>query len=217
MKNVSVAIRVIFSSLMLVPLIVLVYFIVHALERPDCISLYLKNKPSVSVKEISWPERGLLTVWFDSTFFNENSAEIVNLMNQYQFTGVISLENDKSCRIQSLSIHQLIQLQNQGWEISEKKILNAQQGEHKINDMPSPDINQLVIYDMSSDTDDSKLQQTLKETKVRNGWIILYFHGAFGSDFEKPMSIVHLKHILKIVKATGIPVVLEEQVLRVSQ
>ncbi len=217
MLKVNLTIRIVFSSLLLLPLIVLGYFIVHALERPDCISLYLKNKTSVAVKDISWPRRGLLTVWFDSTFFNENSDAIVKLMHHYQFTGVISLEKYKSCRIQSLSIHQLILLQNQGWEITETKMMDAQHGEHKINDMPAPDMNQQVIYDMSSGADDLKLKQILKETKVRNGWIILYFHGPLEAQVQNPASIAHLNHILKTVKATGIPVVLEEQVVRVSQ
>ena len=96
-------------------------------------------------------------------------------------------------------------------------MLSTQHGEHKINDMPAPDMNQQVIYDISSGTDDSKLKQILKETKVRNGWIILYFHGPLGAQVQNPASIAHLNHILKTVKATGIPVVLEEQVVRVSQ
>ena len=217
MLKLNLTIRIVFSSLMLLPLIVLGYFIAHTLERPDCISLYLKNKPSVSVKDISWPNHGLLTLWFDGAFFNENSDEIVKLMNQYQITGVISLEKNKSCRVQSLSIHQLILLQSQGWEITETTILDNKKSEHKINDMPASDINQRGIYDMSSGTDDSKLKRILKQTKVRNGWIILYFHRRGGDHRENAMSINQLKHILNIVRASDIPIVLQEQVLKVSQ
>ena len=217
MLKLNLTIRIVFSSLMLLPLIVLGYFIAHTLERPDCISLYLKNKPSVSVKDISWPNHGLLTLWFDGAFFNENSDEIVKLMNQYQITGVISLEKNKSCRVQSLSIHQLILLQSQGWEITETTILDNKKSEHKINDMPASDINQRGIYDMSSGTDDSKLKRILKQTKVRNGWIILYCHRRGGDHRENAMSINQLKHILNIVRASDIPIVLQEQVLKVSQ
>ena len=88
------------------------------------------------------------------------------------------MEKDKSCSIQSLSIHQLIQLQNQGWEITETKMLSTQHGEHKINDMPAPDMSQQVIYDMSSGSDDSKLKQIyLFDNQINSVvfYVVLYY------------------------------------------
>ena len=217
MLNLTIYIRIVFSSLMLLPLIILVYFTLHFSESPDSLSLYFKNKTASSVEDIAWPDNGLLTLWFDSEFFVKNSKTIVDLMNKYHFSGVISLSHSKSYRAQSLSVYQLIMLQNLGWEITEKNGRGDMDGEHKINDMPSPDKKNQVIYDMSIDADGAILTNFLNKTKRRNGWIILYFHTLGGSQIERPMSIAKLNHILRMVKHSGIPVVLQEQVLKVSQ
>ena len=215
MFNLEVYIRIVFSSLMLLPLIILGYFAVHFSESPDCLTLYFKNKPVSAAKPIAWPDNGLLTLWFDSDFFIKNKKTIMELMNKYQFSGVISLSNGKSCRAQSLSIYELIMLQKQAWEITETNPFVD--GEHAINDMPAPNRKKQAIYDMANSKDDGTLIKFIKETKVRNGWIILYFHTNTGSQVEKPMRIAALRHILQTVRHTDMPVVLQEQVLTVSQ
>lgn len=217
MLNIKIYIRIVFSSLMLLPLIILAYFTLRFSESPDSLSLYFKNKTASSVKDIAWPDNGLLTLWFDSDFFVNNSKIIVDLMNKYHFSGVISISHSNRYRAQSLSVHQLIMLQNQGWEIAKKNGHGWLDGEHKINDMPSPDKRSQVIYDMSINGDGAILTNVLNKTKKRNGWIILYFHTLGGSQIERPMSIAKLNYILRTVKHSGIPVVLQEQVLKVSQ
>ena len=215
MFKLKLYIRILFSSLMLLPLIILAYFIMHFSENPYSISLYFKNKPATTVKGIAWPDNGLLTLWFDSAFFAKNKKTIVALMNKYQFSGVISFSQGSHAR--SLSKYQLIMLQNQGWEITQTNTLRDVMGEHEINDMPAPDPRGQVVYDMSSGGGNIRLINFLKETKVRNGWIILYFHTIVGSKVAKPLSSAKLNHILQMVKHSGIPVVLQEQVLKVSQ
>ena len=216
MLNFNAYIRIVFSSMMLLPMIILGYFIVHFSERHDCLTLHFKHRPVLAAKPIAWPDNGLLTIWFDSDFFVKNKKKIMTLMNRYQFSGVISLFNGKTCRTQSLSLYQLVMLENQGWEISETNAFVD--GEHAINDMPAPDRKKQAIYDLSHDGDEVSLTKYLKETRERNGWIILYFHtNNMDSSEKKPMSIAKLNHILQIVTHLGIPVVLQEQVLRVSQ
>lgn len=213
--NTEAYIRIVFSSLMLLPLIILIYFIIHFSETSDCLTVYFKNKPISAAKPIAWPDNGLLTIGFDSDFFIKNKKTIIELMNKYQFPGVVLISNEKSCHAQSLSMYQLIRLQNQGWEITKKNKLI--EGQHAINDMPAPDIEKLEIYDMSHSKNSMSLTKSLQETSLRNGWIILYFHTNIDSQIEKPMSIAKLNHILHTVKRSHIPVVLQEQVLRVSQ
>jgi hypothetical protein len=213
--NLETYIRVIFSSLMLLPLIILGYFVAHLSDTSDCLTGYYKNKPVSGAKPIPWPDNGLLTIWFDSHFFIKNKRTIMELMDKYQFPGVISVSNEKSCHAQSLSMYQLIRLHNQGWEITKtNKPIN---GEHAINDMPAPDRKKQVIYDMSHSKKNVSLNEFLKETSLRNGWIILYFHTNMDSKIEEPMNISKLNHILQNVSSSQIPVVLQEQVLKVSQ
>jgi hypothetical protein len=176
---------------MVLPLIILVYFIIHYSEYPDCISLYFKNEPVSKVKRIAWPDNGLLTLWFDSTFFANNSDAILALMNKYQFSGVISLSKDKSCRAQSLTIHQLILLRKQGWEITETKIPHEKAGEYAINDMPAQNLRHQVIYDIAEDGAEIMLPKYLQKTQQNNGWIILYFHTIIDAK-QAPQSLLEI-------------------------
>lgn len=217
MLNIKIYIRIVFSSLMVLPIVILVYFVTSFSGSSDCISLYLKHKSASTFKNIAWPDKGLLTLWFDSSFFVKNAKPILDLMNKYQFSGVISLSNGKSCASQHLSLNKLNMLQNQGWEITRTDRLHYVSGEHGINDMPAPDKKNLMIYDLSSRSNDVALKQFLKETKVRNGWIILYFHPILESQAEGEMNISRLDHILRLVRRSDIPVVLQEQVVKISR
>ena len=217
MFNLKSYIRIVFFSLMSLPLIILIYFSINFSQHSSCISLYVKNKSSITIKNIAWPKKGLLTIWFDSAFFIKNSKTIMALMNKYQFSGVISLSKSNRCRPQSLSGNQLSMLQNRGWEITETNALHAVNGQHEINDMPAPMAENLAVYDMSSNRDDATLSTFLKKTNVRNGWIILYFHTNASSQPDKLISVAKLNHILRMIKRSGVPVVLQEQVLKVSQ
>lgn len=209
------SIRIVFSSLMLVPLILLIYFTLHFSQSPNCLALYFKNQPKAAAKLIAWPDNGLLTLWFDGDYFAKNKNKIMALMNKYHFPGVISLSDTKSCRAQSLSISELMMLHNQNWEITNTSPFV--EGEHAINDMPAPNRRKQVIYDMSSNKEDATFTRFIKETSLRNGWMILYFHSNSTSQVKKTRRIDELNHILNIVKYSGVPVVLQEQVLTVSQ
>ena len=217
MLNIKIYIRIVFSSLMVLPIVILAYYIINFSGSSDCLSLYFKHKSVLVVKNIAWPDKGLLTLWFDSSFFVKNAKPILDLMNKYQFSGVISLSNGKSCASQHLSLNKLNMLQNQGWEITKADRFQDVSGERGINDMPAPDAKNLAIYDLSSGSNDVALKQFLKETKVRNGWIILYFHPILESQAEGEMSISKLDHILRLVRRSGIPVVLQEQVVKISR
>jgi hypothetical protein len=215
MFNLNAYIRIVFSSLMLLPVIILGYFTVHVSEGSDCLATYLKNKPDLATKLIDWPDKGLLTIWFDGDFFIKHKQKIMALMNKYQIPGVLSLSNNKNCYAQGLSISQLIKLQEQGWEVSIKNTFAS--GQQAINDMPAPDRTKLVINDLSIRNNELTLTKHLKETSVRNGWMILYFHTNNDVPAEQLISMSQLDHILQMVRQSGIPVVLGEQVLMVSQ
>lgn len=200
-------IRLIFSSLMILPVIILIYFIVYFSKHPDCISLYLQRSSHLS-PPIVWPHQGLLTLWFDQRFFEKNNAILLPLMNKYQFSGMISLAEGKNCPI---SISKLIALNNTGWEITNTTNVTVIKGQHEINDMPMLDSTKQVIFDASSPQNQALLANYLQRTKTSNGWIILYF------DNQTLLNKKIIIEILQMIKHSKIPVVLQSQVLRISQ
>ena len=206
MFNLKSYIRIVFFSLMSLPLIIFFYFIINFSQQPN----------DMTFKNIAWPDKGLITLWFDDIFFIQNKKYIMDLMNKYHFSGVISLSNNKPWHSRSLSRYQLIMLQNSGWEITNTNLLPHVSGQHKINEMPTSRGQHLAVYDMSSGGDNIALATFLKKTNVRNGWIVLYFHKNMSSPEKKPISTAKLNRILQIVKQSEIPVVIQEQVLRVS-
>ncbi len=215
MKDIShldIYIRCVFCGFMLLPLFILCYFIVNLFHNPDCITLYLHNKRISSTPRIAWPHQGLLTIWFDNSYFEQNNASILPLMQQYQFPGVISLASGQSCPI---SISKLLKLQHVGWEIIPSAKFSFIHGQHAINDMPATDAAKYVIYDISSPAYERLLEHFLAETKARNGWILLYFHTS--STAKKAEESERLGRIFRVIKHANIPVVLHKQVWRVSQ
>ncbi|HBI21597.1 MAG TPA: hypothetical protein DDY37_03265 [Legionella sp.] len=210
--HIDTYVRVVFSSMMVLPVIILFYFIGHFSKTPHCMSLYLKNKPVSIIKPIAWPHHGLLTLWFDNAFFEENNKIIMPVMNQHHFSGMISLANDERCPV---SLSKLMMLHRDGWEITTSSALKVVSGQHEINDMPAADAEYHVIYDMSHPVNEALFGEFLTETKTRNGWIVLYFHTT--GDAQKSMSSAQWHRILQIIQHSKIPVVLQSQVLKVSQ
>lgn len=210
-------IRIVFSSLMFLPLMILVYFIINFSSSfdSDCFSSYSKNKPNTPVMNIAWPDNGLVTLWFDGSFFGRNLENIVHSMNQYHVPGGIVLNNGRSCSAQFLSIKQLHAMNLQGWEIIESSAKKQYVGQ-KINNMPVLDPKKMVFYDMSSNKGDALLSKAMNKTKKRNGWIILYFHSNESAQQKSTFNASQLGHTLRMIKRLGMPVVLKEQVLKVS-
>lgn len=226
------SIRIVFSSLMSVPLILFGYFMFHFYPNTDCFSDYLKHTNAAVAHPIAWPDNGLLTIAFDSHFFSKNRKAILALMHQYQFAGVLSLSKHQSCRAQALSMNELLKLEKQGWEITVlQKPLHKNKmpdtlkqisfDDDNINDMPSPDVTKQKIYDMTFYNKALNYQKafinSLEKTKTRNGWMMLYFHTSKQAKIKNPITIAQLDQVLKVVKYSHIPVVLQEQVVRVSQ
>jgi hypothetical protein len=216
MLNFNAYIRIVFSSLMILPIIILIFFIINFAKSQDCINSYLTYKHPSTVKKIIWPDRGLITFWFDSNFLVNQSKEILEQMNRYKYSGVISLPKGKSCYSLSLSIPQLDKLNIQEWEVTGTKIETKGDEKGKINEMPVLEPQKIVVYDISNLSNQANLSTFLRETAERNGWIILYFHPVENSPITRTISLSKLKHIFKIVKRSHMPVVLREQVLEVS-
>lgn len=212
MLNFRNFIRLVFSLLMLLPFVILVYFIINWPSSRDCLALYTKNRSVKTVAPIAWPQKGLITLWFEGALFYQNAQSILPLMDKYQFRGVISLESGKSCSAQFCSINQLIALRNHGWEITANHLQQKQQ--HKINDMPIIDPTKIVFYDVLDDSSHASISAILKETKKRNGWVVFYIHAQ--KTTLHPINITQLNQVLRVIKYSNIPVVLQEQVLRVS-
>lgn len=216
------SIRIVFSSLMSVPLILFCYFMLHFSDNTDCYSDYLKHIPTAAVTPpIAWPDNGLLTIGFEHHFFVNHKKMIMQLMQSYHFSGVLALSHHQSCRAQALSIAELLQLQKQGWEITSMDKKPRFDDKDSINDMPSPDKTKQKIYDLSLHAHPLDYQQAfmqhLEATKIRNGWMMLYLHAQHHTRITKSITIAQLEPLLKMIKYSHIPVVLQAQVLKISQ
>jgi hypothetical protein len=134
-------------------------------------------------------------------------------MNHYQYPGMISLPKGKRC---PLSISKLMMLNDKGWEITKTTSLAVMNGQHDINDMPASDAKKHVIFDITDTQNEALFAHYLEKTKTTNGWLIVYFHHP-SSQEKKTMSDAKLHHVLQMIKRSNIPVVVQSQVLRVSQ
>ena len=210
--HIDTYVRVVFSSMMVLPVIILFYFLGHFSKSPDCMALYLRESGGEAIQPIAWPHHGLLTLWFDNDFFEAHHKIILPVMKEHHFAGMISFANDKRC---PLPIATLRMLQRDGWEITKSSVLNVVSGQHAINDMPAANAANHQIYDMSVPVSEAVFNLFLTETKRRNGWGLLYFHTPV--DAQQSMNGAQWRRILAIIQDSKIPVVLQSQVLNVSQ
>ncbi|MBA3662304.1 MAG: polysaccharide deacetylase family protein [Gammaproteobacteria bacterium] len=69
------------------------------------------------IKNFPWKQTALITLWFDDAYASQGSHEVLQLMDEYQIVGAISVPTTFICKPGYLSWNQLIRLQQKGWEV----------------------------------------------------------------------------------------------------
>lgn len=117
MRNYARAlIRVLLFIFMLVPMFAIFYFVIYFTSDIYCTFTPFSVRPIPEIKKISWSHTGLITIWFDDAYNSRNFDAMMNLMNEYGFVGAISVPTRYICKPKYLTWHELIELQDKGWE-----------------------------------------------------------------------------------------------------
>lgn len=111
----SFIVRATFGLSMLIPF--LVFLALSFYFGSVILCKYHYDKVSTKpIPPISFPQKGLITLWFDNAYLSQASDTVLKAMEENGFVGVISIPERQICTKHYLSWRQIQNLQNTGWE-----------------------------------------------------------------------------------------------------
>lgn len=102
------------------------------------------------------------------------------------------------------------------YSLAKKNYRSYRRAGEKINPLPVLDPYDLTSYGVSYDTTNTQVQQWIDEAVSKKGWLIIVFHQIDDYKIDYHATFAQFKEIITLVKKSGLPVVLPDQVLDIK-